>query len=465
MNYIHNNYLLKSSLAEELYHSWAKDLPVVDYHNHLNPSDLASNKQFANIVEAWVTSDPYKHRVMRICGVEENKITGDAPGEEKFFEWAKFLPKMLGNPLYYWSVLELKRIFNIDELLTEENAMEIWNSCNDILQKNGFGFVDILEKFNAEILCTSDDLLSDLNPHKKATAEQKINVYPSLRGDTAITLHYSGSVNWYDKLKHQINQNIHSLEEYENIILQYLDKFSEAGCQLADHSLDSGYEIDIPSEDKANKIFKNWVNNASLSKAELNQLRNYLLFFLSKEYAKRGWVLQLHIGAQRHTSSRLRKLAGPTGGYATMGNSCDIEGLCSFFDELEKVGSLPKVILYTLNPVDYEAFATITGSYAQDGVSGKIQFGPPWWFNDHYEGIKRHLNIHISYGILSQFIGMTTDSRSVFSFSRHEYFRRVLCNQIGEWVEKEVLPNDKEMLSQLVRNISYFNSKKWLFDE
>ena len=247
-------------------------------------------------------------------------------------------------------------------------------------------------------------------------------------------------------------------------ILLELKRFGDAGCRLADHSLDSGFVFDLPSEKVASLIFKKWMEGNELTNEDTVRLKNHLLFFLSEEYAKYKWIMQLHIGAHRFTSSRLRRLAGPAGGFATMGNTCDIIGLCTFLDGLEKKDHLPKMILYTLNPADSEPFANLTGSYAEDGVPGKIQFGPAWWYNDHYEGIRKQLATLASYGILSQFIGMTTDSGSVFSFSRHEYFRRVLCNQLATWVDEGNLPNDKEQLEKLIRDISYFNSKKWIFN-
>jgi glucuronate isomerase len=458
--FIHNNFYLNSSLAQELYHTYAKDLPLVDFHNHLNPENLATNKKFKNLAEAWLLHDPYKHRAMRICGVPENEITGSVSDEQKFLKWAETVPKTAGNPLFLWSALELKRIFGIDKILNKNNAVQIWEQCNMQLQQTGFGAVDILKKFNAEILCTSDDLLDDLSVHQKASADQQIKVYPSLRGDSAVNIEQPGFKNWLEKLKKITGQQIKTLDDFKSAIGIQLDKFSNAGCKLADHSLDGGFKFGKSAETDAAEIFKNLKNGNIPSKEELTGYKNYMLHFLGTEYSQRGMTLQLHSGAQRFTSSRLRKLAGPAGGYATIGNSCDIAGLCSFFDEMEKKDRLPKIILYTLNPSDNEAFATLTGSFSENGVPGKIQFGPGWWYNDQYEGIRQHLTTLSSYGLLSQFIGMTTDSRSVFSFSRHEYFRRILCNLLAEWVDRGKLPNDTDLLSILIKDICYNNSKK-----
>ncbi|MFW5756759.1 MAG: glucuronate isomerase [Tangfeifania sp.] len=458
-NFIHKNFYLQSPLAEELYHTYAKDLPLVDFHNHLNPEDLATNKKFANLAEAWLIHDPYKHRAMRICGVPENEITGDASDEQKFLKWAETVSKTAGNPLFLWSALELKRIFGIDKILNKNNATQIWEQCNIQLQQTGFGAADILKKFNAEILCTSDDLLDDLSVHQKATADQQIKVYPSLRGDSAVNIEQPGFKNWLEKLEKITGQQIKTWDDFKSAITQQLDKFYEAGCRLADHSLDGGFKFKKSTEADASEIFKSFLSGNIPIEKEPTKYKNYMLHFLGTEYSRRGWTLQLHIGAQRFTSSRLRKLAGPAGGYATVGSSCDIAGLCSFFDEMEKKDRLPKIILYTLNPSDNEAFATLTGSFSEDGVPGKIQVGPGWWYNDQYEGIRQHLTTLSSYGLLSQFIGMTTDSRSVFSFSRHEYFRRILCNQLAEWVDRGKLPNDTDLLSNLIKDICYNNSK------
>lgn len=460
--YINDNFLLKSGLAVALFHSAVKNLPLLDYHNHLNPADLATNRKFRNISDAWVLTDPYKHRAMRICGVPENGITGDAPDKEKFMNWAATVPKTLGNPLFSWNALELKRVFAIDEFLSEKNAGEIWGQCNAQLEREGFGTVDILKKFGAEVLCTSDDLLDDLAVHQKATAEQQIQVYPSLRGDSAVNIGQPGFKNWLEKLEMVTGHGINTWDDFKSAIVFRLDKFAEAGCRLADHSLDGGFKFEKSAEADAAGMFKNFMDGIIPNEEELAGYKNYMLHFLGTEYSKRNWALQLHIGAQRFTSSRLRNLAGAAGGFATMGNSCDIAGLCSFLDELEKKDGLPKIILYTLNPSDNEAFATLTGSFAEDGVPGKIQFGPGWWYNDQYGGIRKQLTDLASHGLLCQFIGMTTDSRSVFSFSRHEYFRRILCNLLAEWAENGNLPNDFEMLSKLVGDIGYYNSKKYI---
>ncbi len=461
--FIHQDFLLNNDTARELFHNVAAKLPLIDYHNHLNPEHLAQNKRFSNIGELWVSGDPYKHRAMRINGIAEDGITGQVSDKEKYLNWVRTVPKTLGNPLFHWTCMELSRIFGVDEILSEKNAEDIWNHCNAQLQNDNFGATDILRKWNAEIVCTSDDLNDDLRPHRTATGlKPGLQVLPSLRGDSVIAFDNSNFQSWLEILGSLTGKHIFTLDDYKEAIIMRLHEFSSAGCRLADHSLDAGFVYSSISDSQAAAMFSLFLGEGNLSEKEFVEIKSYVLTFLGKEYAKRNWVLQLHLGAQRYTSSRLRKLAGPAGGYAGIGKTCDIDSLCRYIDSMEKDGLLPRTILYTLNPSDNAAFATLTGSYAEDGHAGKIQFGPAWWYNDHYEGIRQQLISLSSYGLMSHFVGMTTDSRSLLSFSRHEYFRRIVCNLIGEWVENGFFPDDMELLSSLVADISYYNSKKMM---
>ncbi len=461
--FLDENFLLQNKVAERLYHAIARDLPVIDYHNHINPHHLAVNKRFHNVAELWITEDPYKHRAMRINGIAEEGITGTASDREKYNNWVKTFGQTIGNPLFHWSCLELQRIFGIDVLLTERNADEIWDACNASLQSEGFGALDILHKWKAEVVCTSDDLTDDLQPHKSATGKGiGLKVLPSLRGDSIIAFDSAFGSGWMEKLSLQF-RTIRSLDDYKEAIMIRLDHFAASGCKLADHSLDAGFSFRLPAESIAAGLFTDCKNGGILTREDAVLLKSHMLVFLGQEYCKRGWVLQLHIGAQRYTSSRLRRMAGPAGGYACIGNACDIGALCYFLDALESTGHLPRTILYTLNPADNEAFATLTGSFAEDGKAGKIQFGPSWWYNDHYEGIRQHLVTLSAYGLLSHFVGMTTDSRSLLSFSRHEYFRRILCNVVGTWISNGELPDDIPLINELIRNVCYHNSLNFIF--
>ena len=464
-SFIHDNFLLQHKLSETLYHEIAKDLPIIDYHNHLDPVSLANDSTFPNMTRLWIDPDPYKHRAMRINGIPEKGITGAATDQEKFFNWAHTFPQTLGNPLFHWSCLELERVFDIDELLNKENAGYIWKSCNDQLTGVDFSPLALLRRYNVELLCTSDDLLDDLQPHLTVSLEHDITVLPSLRGDSIVGFEHPEFRDWVGGLSSQTNMPIQTLEDYQAAIRKKLDSFAEAGCRFADHALNAGFKFTLPPKPHAEAFFQKCLYGEKTGIEETMLLKSYLLSFLGKEYAARNWVMQLHVGAQRDTSSRLQRLAGPNGGYASIGNTADIESIVSLLDTLEGAESLPKIILLTLNPADNEAFASLTGSYAEDGVPGKVQFGPAWWYNDHHPGIQSHLITLANYGLMYHFIGMTTDSRSLLSLSRHEYFRRVLCNLLGKWVEKGYLPADSELLASTVRAVCYENIKNWVTEK
>ncbi len=459
--FIHDDFLLQNPFARQLYHETAKGLPVIDYHNHINPAYLADDHRFENIAQLWIIPDQYKHRAMRLDGIPEQGITGDASDRQKFLNWAKTFPKTAGTPLFHWSSMELSRIFGIEELLNEGNAGEIWDTCNGLLQSDGFSSIDLLKKFQVELLCTSDDLIADLQPHITATHLHGIRVLPSLRGDSIVETERSGFPAWMAELSHQSGIAIDGLASYQAAIRSKLDAFQAAGCQFADHALDPGFTFEIQDPATVAGIFQKQLSGKALTPQERIVLQSDLLVFLGKEYASRTMALQLHVGAQRQTSARLLRLVGGAGGFASIGKAADIASIARLLDTLERDSLLPKVILYTLNPADNEAFASLTGSFTEDGVAGKVQFGPAWWYNDHYEGLRKQLITMASYGLLHHFIGMTTDSRSFLSFSRHEYFRRVFCNLIGEWVEQGHLPADEALLQSLVTAVCYGNIKNW----
>lgn len=454
------NFFLNNKISEDLYFEVAAHLPVIDYHNHLNPLAMAQEKRFENITELWIHDDQYKHRLMRISGITEKYITGNATAEEKFYAWLKTYPKTLGNPLYHWSQLEIKEIFGQEIDLINDDPTKLWETCNSQLGNNGSSVIDILNKWKSEILCTSDDLLDSLENHVITTEREKnINVFPSLRSDSILAFESPLYNEWLKKLETLTKATISNLDTYEEAIKQRLDYFEKGNCKLSDHGLDSGFLYVTTTKATAETLFKKQLSLQVLNNEELCALKSYILQFLGLEYGKRKLTMQLHIGAQRVTSTRLKGIAGKFGGFATIGNPCDISSLCTFLDDLEKGGYLPNTILYTLNPADNERFATLTGSYAEDGVAGKIQFGPAWWFNDHFDGIKKQLTDVASFSLLNSFIGMTSDSRSFLSLSRHYYFRRILCHLLGDWVDKGMLPNNFDILADLVKNICYQNAK------
>jgi glucuronate isomerase len=461
-SFIHPDFLLHNDTARYLFHEVAAPLPVVDFHNHLEPLSLLPGHRFANLAQLWVNHDPYKHRAMRLNGVAEHYITGAASDQEKFMAWAKTVPKTLGNPLFHWTALELKRMFGVEEILTEATAEAIWARANAVLQSEGWDACTVLDRWNLELLCTSDDLLADLGPHGVASEGCSFTVLPSLRADSILDFDAPGFAAWLAELSEQTGKVIDSLAAYEQAVASRLDAFAAAGCRLADHAWNADFAFSRPSRTQAEAHFSCLIEgNLSPGQAQV-ELASYLLDFLGKAYARRGWTLQLHIGAQRYTSTRLRGLAGSSGGFAGIATATDVASICRFLDTLEQQQALPRVIFYNLNPAENAVFASLTGSFAQDGVAGKVQFGPAWWYNDHLEGIRDQLATLASHGLLSHFIGMTTDSRSLLSFSRHEYFRRILCNLVGEWVARDQLPNDRALLAPLVADLSYHNAKRWL---
>jgi len=457
------DFLLLNDYGKKLYHEVAAALPIIDPHNHIDTASLANNTSFENLYQLWVQHDPYKHRAMRIFGIAEELITGNRPDYEKFLAWAECFPHTVGNPLFHWTCMELKMLFGIEEILSPTTAKKIWNSANALLRTEKFTALNIVKNFGVELFCTSDDLNDSLEHHLALAKQQnKITCLPSLRGDSIININQPSFFDWIEKLQTLTSITIKDLHSYETAIKGRLDFFDAAGCLLSDHSLDSGFKFTLCNSEKASALFAKLINKDLLDNEEIIHLQSYLLYFLGAAYAKRNWKMQLHIGAYRYTSSVLRNKVGPAGGYACIGNAVDVASLCTFLDELDKDNALPKTILYTLNPADNAVFASITGSYSQDGVQGKIQFGPAWWYNDHYEGIVQQLLALSSYGLLSTSIGMTTDSRSIVSFVRHNYYRRILCNILGQWVEEGKLPNDWEFVSTMVKNISYYNIKNWI---
>jgi glucuronate isomerase len=458
-----NDFLLTNAWGKRLFHDVAKSLPIIDWHNHVDPSVLATNKSFDNVYQLWVQNDPYKHRAMRIYGVPESLITGsEASDYDKFLAWADCLQHTVGNPLFHWSCMELKQVFGIDAVLTLENAKDIWEKANRILKQKDFGAKDIVKRFGLEILCTSDDLLDSLESHIALSKQSDLTCLPSLRSDSIIAFNQPSFFSWLEKLEGLTDIKIKNLSDYKKAIINRLDFFDINGCLLSDHSFDSGFKYVSGDPSVSATIFEHFLKKKTISDNDFVQLQSYFLNFLGLEYAKRQWKMQLHIGAHRFTSSTLRKKVGAAGGFACIGSAADMRSLSLLLDELDVKNGLPKTILYTLNPADNAAFASLTGSFSEDNVRGKIQFGPAWWYNDQYEGIIQQLLDLSSYGLLSTTIGFTTDSRSILSFTRHDYYRRILCNLIGQWVKEGKLPNNEAFLTQLIKNIAYFNIKNWI---
>ncbi|MBI5693453.1 MAG: glucuronate isomerase [Verrucomicrobia bacterium] len=460
--YIHADLLLGSPPARRLYHEYAADLPILDYHCHLDPGDLAADRRFPNLAQLWVIGDPYKHRAMRLAGVPERLITGDASDREKFDAWAATVPLALGNPLHLWTALELQRYFGIEEALGPGSADRIWRVAQARLAEPGFTARGLLRQRRVAAVCTSDRLLDDLSAHAAlATMEDAPRVLPSLRADDVVAVESPEYAAWLARLGERAGGAVRDYPAFRAAVSARLDAFAAAGCRLSDHGLDE-FAYVATSEAETAALYGRRASGEELGPAECVRLRSGLLRWLGGEYARRGWILQLHLSAQRRTSSRLRRHAGAAGGYAAVGRTVDVPSLCAWFDDLERAGGLPRVILYPLNPADFGPLAVLTGSFAEDGVAGRLQLGPAWWYNDHAHGMRAHLDAVASHSLLAVFLGMTTDSRSLLSMVRHEYFRRVFCDWLAGQARTGLMPDDPEQLGALVRAVCFGNARRAL---
>lgn len=454
---MNENFLLKSPLSSELFHETAENLPIIDFHNHLNIKTLIDNSNFCNLCELWIDSDPYKHRAMRIAGIPEHLITGkDTDPWERFLAWATVLPQTVGNPLYHWSMLELQRVFDWQKPLCADNAKALWDHANQRLQAPEFSPLGLLRKFHVKTAFPCMGLHE--NAAVFTTLQQtSIHLAPSLRGDDLLTLSPKGIA----ELEKTTHCTIRDLDDLKQALALRIDFFHLSGCRFADHALDGNFHYQRDDGGNVSR-FHALAAGQQLSQPERDALNSELLRHAASLYAKAGWLLQLHIGAERYTSSRLRKSAGPAGGFAGIAHPCDVAGLCTMLDDFEQAKSLPQTVLYTLNPADNAALAVLTGSFCEDNVPGKLQFGPAWWYNDHLSGMRQHWEALSSFGLFSTFLGMTTDSRSLLSFVRHEYFRRALSEYVAEKVERDEFPDDSRLLHQLIYNLCYGNISKIL---
>ena len=445
--------LLTTGTSRTLYHEVAEHLPIVDFHNQLSAADLVADRRFDDLYDLCVASDPYKHRAMRICGVPERLITGDALPGEKFAAWAATLPKLAGNPLYHWSQLELKRVFGIDDELIPASAENIRDRAGKVLAAERLSMRSILKKFDVAY-CAPCFGIND----RVAALGSIPEAVPSLRGDDLL----APTRKFVDGLAASSGLAVSGYPGFRDAVMRRLDDFDDAGCRIADHALDDGFRYISVGESEAAELFAKALDGTLTAEAG-NKLTSAILDFLIGECAKRNWILQLHIGAHRRTSTRLRRLAGAAGGFAGIGHACDIASLASMLDAAEcGAHGLPRTILYTLNPADHAALAVLAGSFPGDGVPGKLQLGPAWWYCDHLDGMRDQFEKTAAYGVLSQFIGMTTDSRTPLSFARHEYFRRAFCGWLGERAERGEMPDDMDALRMLVRAVCFENAKNYI---
>jgi glucuronate isomerase len=461
MPFIHDDFLLSTKSARRLYHQFAEAEPIFDFHCHLPPRDVAGNRQFKNLFEIWLEGDHYKWRAMRANGVAEKFCTGDASPYEKFLAWAKTVPHTLRNPLYHWTHLELKRYFGIGELLDEKSAEKIWKKANGQLAKPALTTRGILKKFNVKVVCTTDDPVDTLSDHREfARSGHPTKMFPAFRPDKALMVNSPSQFNrWVEKLAAASNIDINNFGAFTLALKRRHDFFHSQGCRLSDHGLNHCVANFCPEKIAAG-IFDKARKGQTVSPQEHAQFASYLMLFFGHLDAKRGWVQQLHLGAIRNNNTRQMKQLGADTGFDSIGDFPQVQTLAAFLGKLDSENALPKTILYNNNPADTYAFASMIGNFQDGIVPGKIQLGAAWWFLDQKEGMEWQLNALSNLGLLSRFVGMVTDSRSFMSYPRHEYFRRVLCNLIGRDVENGEIPNDENLLGNLIRNICFGNARR-----
>jgi glucuronate isomerase len=463
MSFIHEDFLLSNRTAKRLYHTFAEAEPILDYHCHLPPQDVAENRQFRDLFEIWLEGDHYKWRAMRANGVDERYCTGDAAPEEKFRQWAKTVPYTLRNPLYHWTHLEMKRYFGIDELLDESNAARVWERANALLATDELRAHGILKKFHVRALCTTDDPTDDLSCHKVIAASGlATRVFPAYRPDKALNVHLPELFNpWVDKLQAVANVDIRGFADFQDALRRRHDYFHQMGARLSDHGINRAF-ANFCSDQHAAAIFDKARKGQAASPAEQEQFASNLMVLFGRLDAEKGWTKQMHLGALRNANTRRYRQIGPDTGYDGIGDWPQLDALTAYLDRLDQDNALPKTILYNLNPADNYAFAVLISNFQDGKIAGKMQFGSGWWFLDQKEAMEWQLNALSNVGLLSRFIGMLTDSRSFMSYPRHEYFRRVLCNMIGRDMEAGLLPDSDSLVGPMIRNICYQNARQYL---
>ncbi len=465
--FMDENFLLKTETARKLYHEHAEKMPIYDYHCHLPVKEIYENRHFENITKLWLVEDHfgdhYKWRAMRNNGVEEKYITGNASDKEKFMKWAETVPYTVGNPLYHWTHLELKRFFGINTIFSPKTAEKDWEIMNKYLAENGTR--DIIASANVETLCTTDDPVDDLHYHKAMYQDKtmKFHVYPAFRPDKVINVDWDSYVPYIKQLSGVVGYEINDLYTLEKALKERIEYFHEAGCRISDHALDV-VMYESASEEEVNAIAVKAIKGEKLTASEIAKYRGFIIIFLGREYHAHKWVQQYHIKALRNNNGRMMRSVGADTGFDSINDGQIAAPLSKILNTLDSTDELPKTIVYSLNPSDNEVLATLAFCFAEPGVPGKMQLGSGWWFLDQKDGMEKQLTALSNLGLLSRFIGMLTDSRSFISYTRHEYFRRVLCNFLGDLVENGEYPNDMEFLGKVVEDICYNNAKRY-FDE
>ncbi len=460
--FMDKDFLLKTDTAKELYHDIAAKVPILDYHCHINPQEIAQDRKFENITQVWLGGDHYKWRQMRSNGVDEKYITGNASDREKFQKWAETLEKAIGNPLFHWSHLELQRYFGYTGVLNSETAEEVWNLCNAKLQEDSMSVRNLIKQSGVTLICTTDDPADDLKWHKIIAADERfdVQVLPAWRPDKAMNLEKPDYADYLVKLGEAAEMEIKTFTDLKETLKKRLAFFDSMGCRASDHALE--YVMYVPaSDEELEAIFAKRVNGEPITREEELKFKTAFMVFVGKEYAHMGWAMQLHYGCKRDNNVTMYNKLGPDTGYDCINNYAPSSQTADFLNALISTNELPKTIIYSLNPNDDEAIGTILGCFQNSDAIGKIQQGSAWWFNDNKTGMIKQMTSLANLGLLGNFIGMLTDSRSFLSYSRHEYFRRILCNLIGTWVEDGEYPKDMKNLEMIVKGISYNNAVRY----
>lgn len=461
-HFLQEDFLLSTDFARTLYHQYAKNQPIIDYHNHLPPDEIAGNRRFNDMTSIWLAGDHYKWRAMRALGIDEKYITGNASNKEKFEKWAYAVPYTMRNPLYHWTHLELKRYFGVDKLLSAETANEIYDACNAKLNTAEYDTRNLLKKMNVKVVCTTDDPADSLEHHKKIAAEKlDVKVIPAFRPDRAYGIGDPASYNEYLKKLHDLTGT--EIKDFSSLMAaleKRIEYFHSTGCRLADHGLENIYYPE-KEQHSPDEILKKVKKGETPDADSIRFFQYKVLLELCRLYHKKGWTQQFHLGALRNNNTRLLQKLGPDTGFDSVGDFPQAVSLSKFLNELDSNAQLCKTVLYNLNPGDNEVFVTMAGNFNDGSVKGKMQFGSAWWFLDQKDGMEKQINTLSNLGLLSCFIGMLTDSRSFLSFPRHEYFRRILCNLIGKDVENGELPKDEKWLGKMVSDICYNNANEY----
>lgn len=461
-NFMDRDFILNSETAKVLFHNYASQMPIMDYHCHLNPREIWEDKRFKNITEIWLGGDHYKWRLMRACGIEEKYITGDADDREKFFKFAETLERCIGNPVFQWSHLELRRYFGYEGVLNSKTAQEVWDLCNEKLAQPEFSARGIMKMSNVKLVCTTDDPVDSLEYHEKLAADTAfdVRVLPAWRPDKAVNIDKPGFKEYIDKLGKAAGQEIMCINCVKKALTARMEFFAAHGCKLADHGVEYIPYVPVTLEE-ANEAFKKAYAGEAVTAEEAAKYKTYMMYFFGTEYARFNWTMQLHYGCKRNNNERMFAKLGPDTGYDCILNGAPGPQLADFLNMLDREDKLPRTIIYSLDPNDNAVIETIMGCFQDSTAVGKIQHGSAWWFNDHKDGMEAQMKSLANEGVLGSFIGMLTDSRSFLSYPRHEYFRRIMCNLIAGYVENGEYPWDEELLGRMVQDISYGNAERY----